>query len=310
MPGPLPGNLMIHTQIRQWVNHHPVTSFFVLAYGVSWGLWLPIVLGYNGPLRNTVFVGGIFGPAVAGSIVTWLAGGSVRVWLRHTVRWRVPFRWWVLALTLPALLIGAASTGYALLGYPVDVSLLPGRLSGYVPALLLTALMGGGQEEFGWRGVALPHLEARLGPVAATLVLGVVWALWHLPVIAADRSFQHGLNLSALLPVLLLSLVSIVGYAFFLTWLFNRTHSVVLAMLLHAGFNTANELLVPLSTSAVAGSTYTVLSVTMTLTLVVAAGLLVAATRGRLGFAAAPGIVPDDPQDTGADVPRASLELA
>jgi membrane protease YdiL (CAAX protease family) len=271
---------------------YPVALFFVLAYALSWGLWLPIVLGYDGALREALFVAGIFGPALAGALMIVLQGGSLGGWLRSIVRWRVSARWWVLALLIPAGLIGTASAAYALLGHEVDVSLLPGRLGGYLPALVMTALLGGGQEEFGWRGYVLPRLEARFSPVTATLILGILWGLWHLPIVAADPEFQHGLDVAALLPVVALSLVSVVGYAFLLTWLFNRTGSVLVAILLHAGFNTANELLAPLPPEAVEGAAYEVLSVTMTLTLVAVVLALVALTRGRLGWGAA---VPERP---------------
>jgi len=269
---------------------HPVGLYFVLAYALSWGLWLPIVLGYDGALREALFVAGIFGPAFAGALMIVLQGKSLGGWLRSIVRWRVRLRWWGLALVIPAVLIGTASAAYALLGHEVDVSLLPGRLGGYLPALVMTALLGGGQEEFGWRGYVLPRLEARFSPVTATLILGVLWGLWHLPIIAADPEFQHGLDVAALLPVVALSLVSVVGYAFLLTWLFNRTGSVLVAILLHAGFNTANEFLVPLAPEAVEGAAYEVLSVTMTGTLVAAVLALIVLTRGRLGWG---DVVPD-----------------
>src|SRR6056297_228207 len=249
---------------------YPVALFFVLAYALSWGLWLPIVLGYDGALREALFVAGIFGPALAGALMVKMQGESLGGWLRSIVRWRVRPRWWALALLIPAALISTASAAYALLGHEVDVSLLSGRLGGYLPALVMTALLGGGQEEFGWRGYALPRLEARHHPIAATLILGVLWGLWHLPIVAADPEFQHGLDVAALVPVVALSLVSVVGYAFLLTWLFNRSGSVLVAILLHAGFNTANEFLVPLPPEAVEGAAYEVLSVTMTLTLVAA----------------------------------------
>jgi membrane protease YdiL (CAAX protease family) len=263
---------------------HPITSFFALTYALSWGLWLPIVVGYDGALREAFFVAGIFGPALAGALMVRAQGGSVGDWLRGIVRWRVAPRWWGLALVIPAFLIGMASAVYALLGNDIDVSLLPGRLGGYLPALLMTALLGGGQEEFGWRGYALPRLEARYSPVAATLILGTLWGLWHLPVVAADPEFQHGLDFAALVPVVALSLVSVIGYAFLLTWLFNRTGSVLVAMLFHAGFNTANEFLAPLPMEAVEGAAYEVLSVTMTATLVAVVLALITFTRGRLGW--------------------------
>lgn len=266
------------------VRRHPAGVFFALTYVISWGLWLPLVLGYHGPLRPVLFTAGVFGPAFAGALTTWLLGQSVRVWLRDIVRWRVPVRWWVVALGLPVALTLAASAAYALVGPGVDWGLLPGRLVAYLPALAAACLIGGGQEEFGWRGFALPHLEERWGPVRGTLVLGVVWGLWHLPGIAATADLRHGLDAAALAPVLGLTLASVVGYAFLLTWVMNRTRSVLVVALLHGGFNTANGALIPLPVGAVEGDAYAALSVIVTVALVVAVGALLVATRGRLGY--------------------------
>ena len=270
-------------------RRHPTAAFFVLTYAISWGLWLPVVLGVDGPLRRALFVAGIFGPAVAGVLTTWLAGESVGGWLRAAFLTRVPARWWAVAVAVPVALTLAASAAYALAGGAVDLGLLPARFAAYAPALAVAAVVGGGQEELGWRGFALPRLEARFGPVGGTLVLGAVWALWHLPAIAATADLQHGLGARALMPVLGLTALSVVGYAFVLTWVFNRTGSVLVAALLHGGFNTASGALVPLPAGAVEGAAYQGLSVAMTLALVAAIAVLLVTTRGRLGLRA-PGL--------------------
>ena len=146
--------LPVSTSETRLAVRHPVASYFVLTYAISWGLWLPIVLGYQGPLRSAFFVAGIFGPALAGAAVTALSGRSVLAWLRGIIRFRVGARWYVVALAFPAVLIGIVSGIYALLGNAVDPSLLPGRESAYLAALAATAVLGGGQEEFGWRGTS------------------------------------------------------------------------------------------------------------------------------------------------------------
>ena len=244
------------------------------------------MLGVDGPLRRALFVAGIFGPAVAGLLTTRLLGESVGGWLRAAFLTRVPLRWWAVAVAIPVALTLAASAAYALAGGTVDWGLLPARLAAYAPALAVAAVVGGGQEELGWRGFALPRLEARFGPVGGTLVLGAVWALWHLPVVATTADFQHGLGVGALLPVLGLTALSVIGYAFVLTWVFNRTGSVLVAALLHGGFNTANGALVPLPAGAVEGAAYQGLSVAVTLALAAAVAVLLVATRGRLGLRA------------------------
>lgn len=275
---------MLPSQLRHWLNHHPITAFFSLTYLLSWGIWSPLVFGYKGNLSNGLFLAGIFGPALAAAILTQISGRSLNQWLLSILRWRIHPYWYLVALGFPMLLISTVSLGFALLGYSVDFSLLRDRIPAYVPGLLFVLLLGGGQEEFGWRGFALPHLQRRYSPVIATLVLGIFWGFWHLPIIVANPEFRHGLAIAALLPIILLTLWQVIGYAFCLTWLFNRTQSVLLTMLLHASFNTANEFLVPLRLEEMQGGNYQVLSVLMTVVLTAVVVGLIIFTYGRLGY--------------------------
>jgi membrane protease YdiL (CAAX protease family) len=275
----------MNRRVRDVVHSHPVASFVGLAYGFSWAAWLPVVLGTGEPVRTLSYVLGGFGPAVAGAVVTWLDGESVRAWARQVVRWRVAPRWYLAVFCLPLLVVGLASVGMALLGTSVDLSLLPGRLSLALGSFVFVALVGGGNEEPGWRGFALPRLEARYAPVPATLLLGVVWAFWHLPQLVADPNAVYSFAwLVSELPGIALRVVNIVGFAFLLTWLYNGTGSVLLAVLLHAGINTANSTLVPIPFEAITGESFTTVLVTVDVAVWVVALLLIVATRGRLGY--------------------------
>lgn len=276
--------LMITLQIRQWVNHHPISSFFSLTYLLSWGMWLPLVLGYKDSFSNALFLAGIFGPALAAVILTQLSNKSVSRWLRSILRWRIGIRWYFIALGFPILLISTVSLIFALLGYPANFSLLLDRGSAYLGELIFVTFLGGGQEEFGWRGFALPHLQKHYSPIVSTLILGIFWGLWHLPIVFTNPEFQHGLEIVAFLPIIFLTLCQVIGYAFCLTWLFNRTQSVLLAILLHASFNTANQQLVPLPLEQMQSSNYQVLSVIMTLVLTTVVIVLITITHRRLGY--------------------------
>ncbi len=222
---------------------------------------------------------------MAAAIITWYSGRSVREWAKSIVNWRVKPLWYLVVLGLPILLIGVAIFSLSIIGIPIDLSILPGRLPMYLPMLVLTALFQGGNEEPGWRGFALPRLEERYSPVAATLILGILWAFWHLPILLANPAeTQHGMSLAALMPVVLITVVNIVSLAFMYTWVYNSTGSVLLCILLHASANTANALLIPLPNSALQGDIYQmVLLVTTGINLVVAIALAVI-TRGRLGY--------------------------
>lgn len=250
--------------LRGWIEHHPLTAFFLLAYALAWGVWIPAGLAGAGMVA---LVPGAFGPMAAALIVTRSTGGSVRAWIRQLTRWRVPARFYLYALGLPALLFGATNGLLALLSYDIDPSLLPGRLPTYLTSLVVVAVLGGGQEEPGWRGFALSRLQARYSPLAATLLLGFLWGVWHVPLYGP---------LGWVLPLIL---------AFFYTYLYNRTGSVLLCILLHGSFTPAIEQLVLLPDEVVrASGQLGTVDVVIAVVLVAAVGILLARTRGRLGY--------------------------
>jgi membrane protease YdiL (CAAX protease family) len=240
--------------LRGWVQRHPVAAFFVLAYALSWLAFIPAALAGGG---QALLVVGAFGPAVAAYLVIRTTGGSVRTWARQLLHWRVQPRYYVFALALPALLFATANGALALLGEDVELSLVAERAPSYLVTFVFVALLGGGQEEPGWRGFALPRLQQRLAPLRATLLLAFLWGLWHLPL--------YGIWFVG--PML---------YAFFYTYLYNKTGSVGLCMLLHGSFTAALDNLTLTSDSLT-------VDVTIAATLLAATLVLIAATRGRLG---------------------------
>jgi len=275
--------------IFSWVRRHRVASFFVLAYALTWLAWLPVVLGYGGDLNQILSLIAQFGPAVAALVVTWYSGASVRDWARRIARWRVAPQWYAVAVGLPMLLIGVEGAIFGLLGRPIDPSLVPGSLAAYLPTLAFLTLIAGLGEEPGWRGFALPRLESRYAPMVATLVLGLLWALWHLPLVLVDPRFPHGFTSPA--PLVLLALLTLVGIVFmavFYTWVYNGTRSVLLCMLLHGSFNTATGAF-PAPFEVLQREVYVTLLIVQDLTLLVALAILIGATRGRLGYGAALG---------------------
>jgi membrane protease YdiL (CAAX protease family) len=132
-------------------------------------------------------------------------------------------RWWLYALALPALLYAVISLALQLTGSPVDWSLAIDRLPSYAGTFVFVLLLGGAFEKPGWRGFGLPLLQERHSPLRATLILGLAWGVWHIP-LYDPAGF--------VVPMVL---------AFFYTVLWNRTHSVGLCMLLHASFTPAQD---------------------------------------------------------------------
>ena len=226
--------------IADLIRAHPVATFFVLAYLFSWVYWL-VVLGIMGRDTRAWLVPGAFGPPLAALLVTGLIDGrhGIRAFLRRWVLWRVRARWYVLVLAgLPALgllvglLLGDWSERFAASGPSVIVT--------YLATLSFLLVLGGGQEEPGWRGFALPRMQEHMGPLAASVGLGVLWGLWHLPVFALVPGYNSaGSGVASIaVSVLVFTLVGAVGQSLFLTWLFNHTRgSVLLAVLAHASLN-------------------------------------------------------------------------
>ncbi|MEX5294364.1 type II CAAX endopeptidase family protein [Kocuria sp. CPCC 205268] len=250
--------------LRGRIARHQLVAFFALAYAWSWACWTPLLLGAGGA---ALLVLGGFGPLLAAWAVTVLAGQPVRDWARAIVRWRVPVRWWAWALGLPAALYAVVNAVLAALGRDVDWSLALERAPAYLATFAFVAVLGGGLEEPGWRGFALPRLQERLGPLRATALLGLLWGLWHVPLYGP---------LGFAVPLLL---------AFLYTPLYNRTGSVLLCVLLHASLTPAQDHLVLLGADPVHTGLLDTVDLVLFGTYAAAALLVVVLTRGRLGAA-------------------------
>lgn len=221
-----------------------MAAFITLALAVSWSWWTIAytVIG-DGELSNLLILPGGFGPAIAAGVVTRASGRSVRAWASQVVRWRVFPRWYLLAIGLPiAITVSGISGALVLVGGPLDPTLVRRRLPLFVASLLLAALVGGGQEELGWRGFALPRLQVSHSALTSSVVIGVVWATWHLPLflMGTPRNQTGNVPLYAGL---------VIAFSVLLTWCYNSTGgSVLLAMLFHGAMNASGSLApVPLS---------------------------------------------------------------
>lgn len=218
----------------------PLTAFFALAYLLSWSYWL-VTLGIMGRGTLAWFVPGAFGPPVAALVVTGVVEGraGIGAFLRRWIRWRVAPRWYLVALMglptvglLVGLRLGDGTGRFAGTGPSVAVT--------YLATLSFLVVLGGGQEEPGWRGFALPRMQASMGPVTASVLLGLLWGLWHLPVFVLVPGYNSaGPGVTSIVTSLLVfTAFGAVGQSLILTWLFNNTRgSVLLAMLAHASLN-------------------------------------------------------------------------
>src|SRR5262245_13229775 len=214
---------LIHT-----LKRHPVPAYFVLAYALSWACWIPPAIARTwASFPFIVFaVAGNGIPSLLGIALTALVSGKsgLAELFGRLGRARAPLIWYaVVLLLIPALWLAAAGIP-ALLGLATITFAFSGftALSGLSAALL---------EELGWRGFALPRMQARRPAFAASLLLGVLWTSWHLPLMIA-----MGLPLTvAGLIRFFFSLLMLTALAVLFTWVYNNTNSsLFLMVLLHA----------------------------------------------------------------------------
>jgi membrane protease YdiL (CAAX protease family) len=214
-------------------------KYFVIAFAFTWLCWGLAALGARDviPALPGLTVIGTFGPLVAAVTITPQESGraGLRSLLSRIVRWRVAPIWYGVAILGPLVITLAAIALHVTLGGQMPRI---GALIGSLPILVVTAVymlifvaLG---EEVGWRGYALPALQARYSALFASLILGVLWALWHLPV------FFNPDTLYSNLPFVLF-LAYLIPFTILITWVFNSTGgSVLMAMIVHAFMNASN----------------------------------------------------------------------
>ena len=229
---------MAHSAILKanssWLQRNAVAAFFVLAFLLSWYPWF-IALS-----RGRTSGPNPLGPLVAAIILTALTEGwtGLRAFFGRLLRWRVGVAWYLVVFLLPVAVCSvSAAITLAIIGSGSETLRLPAaqEWSGLLDRFVFILLFIGLGEEPGWRGFALPHLQAKHSPLIASLLLASVWTLWHLPLFGNE------------FPVLVVPafVVSVFGATMLQTWLFNRTDgSVLLQMILHATVNTVGAGLV------------------------------------------------------------------
>ena len=214
-----------------------VASFFGLVFFATWIVWVPRALESQGLLDSqwarSLGRGWTYMPALAAVLFLALTSGrrGLAELGRKLLLWRIGWRWY---LAIAAIPLGAA------LGTAVIYALTGGQFSAALPLALdlplplipliigIRLLTDGIGEETAWRGVALPQLLRRMNAVTASIILGVVWAIWHLPLtftVGAPMANNSIALLFVLLP----------AQAVVYTWLYQRTRgSILAAALFHA----------------------------------------------------------------------------
>lgn len=227
----------------RFLRSHPLISFFVLAYALTWALWTPLVI--NGipafsQTRHAPTLAALPGVAigVTGTAIfmTWVTQGAtgIRRLIRRLTTWRVGIGWYLVALlTVP--LIEILITAAAVAGPQMFATLAPSSLLLYPAAFGSHFIFGPLFEETGWRGFALPRLQHRFGPLRGTVVLGLLWSGWHF-LLYAPSWFAGGAAIGVAEAGIFIAFTVAISVLF--TWLSNNTRaSLLLVMLLHGSIN-------------------------------------------------------------------------
>ena len=221
-----------------FVKKYPALSMFILAMIFGSVVSLAIATGLLPPEASQL---GALSSSLAAIVLVLVEGrkGGLRELLSRFLIWRVGFQWWAIALFFAAIPSVAALYLFNLLGGPpVDWSGLP-PLYTVVPLFIMLTIAAGIGEEFGWRGFLLPRLQTRHNALVSSLIIGVMWAIWHIPQFFIEGTFQHDLGSQAgLLPAILTYSVFVIVSSIQFTWLFNNTRgSVLMAAVMHGASN-------------------------------------------------------------------------
>jgi hypothetical protein len=278
---------------RAFIQRQPVAIYYALTFAISWGGFLLVggaglFAGTNwqtDPAFYLAVTAMLAGPPIAGILLTALVSGTagLRAFLSRLLRWRVSARWYAVALLTAPLV----ETAVLLALSRISPVFLPSIVTadGKTSLLLLgiaVGLAGGLVEETGWTGFAIPRLRLRYGPLTTGLIVGVLWGGWHLlQMWWVGRTSSESLPLALFLPLyFILSIAQLTAYRVLMVWLYDRTESLLVAVLMHASYIFTTLFVLAPPTTGVPFLTYSSIF-TVALWIVVAAMALPEARTSR-----------------------------
>jgi membrane protease YdiL (CAAX protease family) len=268
---------------------HAIVAYFVLTFAISWGGVLLVIGGPDGitgttaqddPLFPLVFVAMLAGPSLAGVALTGLFGGmaGLRELMTGLSKWRVGARWYAVALLTAPLLTAVVLLAASVL----SAQFVPTILATNDRAALLrfafaVGLFAGAFEEAGWTGFAVPALRLRYGVVATGLIVGVFWGAWHILAIVWGVGVRAGaLPLALFVALDIFSVLP--AYRVLMVWVYDRTDSLLLAMLMHASLTASSLIFSPETT----GLTLVMFNLALAAALWIVVAAVAMANNGRL----------------------------
>jgi len=225
------------TKAKDFIKRHSLLIYFTLTFIISWGVVL-ILAGPDGiPVAadQAVVLGMalLLGPSVAGILLTGLTSGrdGFRKLLSHLFRWRVSARWYAVALLTAPLSWVVVLLVLSLFSPKFTPSILiSDEKASLILMGLVAGLMVGIFEELGWTGFAIPKMRLRYSVFTTGLIVGLLWGAWHFIMFWESDSFSGAFPLVLLLAGLFSWLPA---YRILMVWVYNRTESLLVAILMH-----------------------------------------------------------------------------
>jgi membrane protease YdiL (CAAX protease family) len=275
------------TTIKNFFKSHPVLTYFALTFIFTWGCMAIAVYPGGFPITDEqfetagalVYVAMLVGPSVAGILLTGLLDGRAgfRELLSRLIRWRVEARWYAVALLTAPLMITTILLGLSFVSSQFQPAIFT---SDGKPAVVLSAiaagLVVGFFEELGWSGFAVPRLKRRYGVLNTGLIVGFVWGAWHFLPFWQSDTFSAAFPLFLLLGQLFSWLPP---YRILMVWIYDRTESLLVSVLMHASLMASLNALVPAELS---GTTLLTWILAWAAALWVIVGMVAIANGGRL----------------------------
>ena len=283
------------TTIKVFIKRHSLPIYFALTFIISWGSLILLSGGPSGfpstkeqfeRLLRLFIPAVLAGPSLAGILLTGLVGGRAgfRELLSRLLRWRVGVRWYAVALLTAPLVLTAELLALSL----SSQTFLPGLFSTNDKASrlvmgLVAGLVVGICEELGWTGFATPRLRLRHRIFPTGLIIGVLWGAWHIFLNVVWVSDAYSGELSPVLFLTARALGDLVGllpaYRVLTVWVYDRTGSLLVAMLMHASLTASTMGFEPLGISGIHLVIYDLVSAAAMWGVV---GAVVAANHGQL----------------------------
>jgi uncharacterized protein len=295
---------VVSSPLKRLIIRHPLIAFFVIAFAGTWIAFLPLVLAQNGlglfsytipeigpypPSYWFAVLGALLGPTLASFTVTAITTGKagVQQLLRRYALWRVGLRWYLFVLVgVPLFQLVCASIFLGIAPLTALIQQWPLYFTTFLPNLLIIVVAVQIWEEGGWSGFAVPNLQKCFGALRTALILGPLWALWHLPVFfVPGQIFDQKVGAITMIVQMVLMIIVAILTRILMTWVFNNTKgSILIAILLHAALDASNSgsaFIKQLLTASQLGGYGLASALVFPL---VAAMLLLIFTKGRLSY--------------------------